>query len=226
MTAGERGGADPTPTAETADPTPSAASASEPTSATQAAGAPTDAAPADTDNVVRLDDPKDLEIAALKAKLEEAKESQKQTTERLKAVSKAYTDIQGEIKAVKERMEQRAKFDSELQAFDQVRAFFDPVMNLKRAMSVQGDPELLRQGLDMVHHQFLEALRKLGLTEIPGVGAAFDPSIHEALGVQPVTERSLDGKVVTVHTTGFTVKGRVLQAAQVVIGKYEEAPEA
>lgn len=220
MTAGEKAAAESVPTAETADPE---------STAQESATEPTDEAIVSDPEVQQereVVDPKDAQIQALRAEIEQSKQTLDQNTARLKAVSKAYNDIQAEIKAVKERMEHRAKLDSELQAFDQVRAFFDPVMNLKRALSVQGDPEVLRQGIDMVHQQFLDALRKLGLAEVPGIGASFDPTIHEALGVQPVTDRALDGRVLAVHTAGFTVKGRVLQAAQVVIGKYEAAPEA
>ena len=75
----------------------------------------------------------------------------------------------------------------------------------------------------MVLHQFMEALHKLGLREVPGVGSKFDPNVHEALGLTPVTDPAQDGIVLVVHTTGFAVGSRVLQAAQVVIGKYEEA---
>ncbi|MEQ1501719.1 MAG: nucleotide exchange factor GrpE [Myxococcota bacterium] len=163
-------------------------------------------------------------VVALREELAAAKASLDQNNARLRAVSKAYTDLQAENKSFKERMEHRAKLDSELQAFDQVRTFFDPVMNLKRSIHTPGqDLTALTQGLSMVLGQFMEALSKLGLTEVPGVGATFDPQVHEALGLQPVTDPEQDGKVLVVHTTGFKVGGRVLQAAQVVIGKFEEA---
>jgi molecular chaperone GrpE len=141
---------------------------------------------------------------------------------RLRTVSKAYRDLQGEMHAFRERMEARAKMESERQAFDQARRFFDPVMNLKRSLAQQtSDIDALRSGLEMVQHQFMEAMEKLGLEEVPGEGASFDPNVHEALAVTPVTDEAQDGKVLMVHTTGFTVKGKVLQAAQVVIGKYQ-----
>jgi molecular chaperone GrpE len=66
-------------------------------------------------------------------------------------------------------------------------------------------------------------MHRLGLEEVPGEGADFDPNLHEALAVTPVAEQEQDGKVLMVHTAGYAVKGKVLQAAQVVIGKYQEA---
>jgi molecular chaperone GrpE len=167
--------------------------------------------------------PEQREIAELQAQLEQARVAQEQSTARLRAVSKAYTDLQSEMKSFKERMEHRAKLDSELLAFEQVKAFFEPVMNLRRSLGASGDEEALRAGLRMVEHQFMEALHKLGLSEVPGEGAKFDPNVHEALGVTPVADPAQDGVVLVVHTTGYAVGTRVLQAAQVVIGKFEEA---
>ena len=74
----------------------------------------------------------------------------------------------------------------------------------------------------MVLHQFEEALKKLGMEEVPGVGTPFNPNLHEALALSPVTDPEQDGKVLMVHADGYTVNGKVLQAAQVVVGKYQE----
>lgn len=140
---------------------------------------------------------------------------------RLRAVSKKYTEMESDNKAFRERMEARAKFEAEQRRFTMAKAFFDPVMNLERSLEnvPAGD---FGQGLAMVHQQFVEALRKLGLEEVPGVGATFDPTVHEALGITPVTDPAQDGKVLVVHQKGFVVDGKVLQAAQVVIGKLQE----
>lgn len=183
---------------------------------------PADPAEADTQpvNPPPTDPP---EVVALREQLDKARQDAEQAQGRLRAVSKAYNDLQGEMRAFKERMEARAKQDSELQAFDQVRAFFDPVMNLKRSVNAPGDDvKVLVEGLRMVHHQFMDSLKKLGLEEVPGEGASFDPRLHEALATAPVPDKALDGKVLQVLTVGYTVKGRVLQAAQVVIGKHAD----
>lgn len=142
---------------------------------------------------------------------------------RLRTVSKAYTDLQKENRSFRERLETQAKLKQERQAFDLAKAFFDPVMNLKRSIVSHGDDlDLLVDGLRMIAHQFMGVLEGMGLQEVPGVGADFDPNLHEALAVSPVADKAQDGKVLMVHSDGYTVKGKVLQAAQVVIGKYEE----
>lgn len=162
---------------------------------------------------------RELETAAATA-AQQASDAQA----RLRAVSKAYQDLQAEMKSFRERQEARAKDDGERQAFALAKAFFDPVMNLKRSLqsadaSVE---EGFMNGLKLVHQQFMEAMNKLGLEEVAGEGAAFDPNVHEALAVTPVNDKAQDGVILTVHAVGFAVKGRVLQPAQVVVGKYQE----
>lgn len=157
--------------------------------------------------------------AELRAELEAAQA-------RLRTVSKAYTDLQKEMKAFRERQENQTKARGERQAFESVKTMLDPVQNLKRSLAATGDEAALRQGLEMVLTQFMDALGKLGLAEVPGEGCAFDPTYHEALAVMPVTDADQDGKVLQVHRAGYVVNGKVLQAAQVVIGKHEQPAEA
>lgn len=181
------------------------------------AGASTDPeAPADEPEIVEPEPvPEPTEEELLRAQLE-------QSSARLRAVSKAYTDLQAEMHAFRERMENQARFKAERQAFDQARAFFDPVQNLKRSLATAPEDSALKQGVDMVLHQFEEALKKLGMEEVPGVGSDFNPAYHEALALTPVPDAAQDGKVLLVYADGYAVKGKVLQAAQVVVGKYQE----
>ena len=169
---------------------------------------------------VEVIEPEPTEEDKLRAQLE-------QTQGRLRSVSKAYTDLQGEMAAFRERTEHLGKMKAERASFDAVSAFFDPVQNLKRSLGAGAqDLESLRQGVEMVLNQFNDAMRKLGLVEVPGIGAPFDPKMHEALAVSPVTDAAQDGRVLMVHQGGYTLNGKVLQASQVVIGKFEEPAEA
>lgn len=183
-------------------------------------------APADADakpDVVDAEVVEAAEVVELPTPLEVAEKKRAEAEARLRTVSKAYTDLQNEMAAFRDRMETRSNMAAERQAFSTVSAFLEPVENLKRSMASPGDDVAsLVNGLGMVHRQFLDALTKLGLEEVPGEGAKFDPNLHEALAVTPVADPEQDGKVLMVHQGGYSVKGKVLRAAQVVIGKLEE----
>lgn len=178
--------------------------------AEQAAEAPRDAAPEV--------DPRDQEIARLELQLQE-------TTGRLRAVSKAFTEQKDEMTAFRERTEAASRLARERREFEVVKAFFDPVQNLKRSIDAGiSDADAFLDGIRMILHQFAEGLQRLGLEPIPGVGSPFDPKLHEALAVMPVADKDQDGRVMFVHVDGYMVGGKAIQAAQVVIGKH--APEA
>ena len=144
---------------------------------------------------------------------------------KLRTVSKAYTDLQDEMDAFRKRQSQLADVKAQRKADEVVERFFEPVENLKRCIESGGDEmEALKKGIEMVIQQFADRMDKLGLREIPGVGATFDPSMHNALAMMPVTNPESDGKILMVHAAGYAVGSRVIQPSQVVIGKFEETP--
>ena len=63
------------------------------------------------------------------------------------------------------------------------------MQNLHRAVTTHTtDVEVLLTGVRMVLDQCTAGLEKLGLRPVPGVGAAFDPTLHEAIGIAPVED--------------------------------------
>lgn len=152
------------------------------------------------------------ESAELRSKIEELEA-------RLRRVSAAYQQKQDEIEGVKRRLEERAAIAEEIRRGEVVASLFEPVENLHRSLeSAKGHTS--EQGLRMVYGQFMSALHKLGLEEVPGVGAPFDPSLHEAIATQPVTAEDQDGVIQAVFSAGYRIGKRLIRPARVVIGSY------
>lgn len=163
---------------------------------------------------VSVEPPSELELAQQRARDAEG---------RLRAVSKAYTDLEADMDAFRRRMTTNADQRVERKSAEVIEAFFEPVMNLRRSMQgADADPAATLVGLRMTLQQFQDVLTRLGLEEIPGVGSTFDPAVHEALATMPVTDAAQDGKVLHLHATGYRIGSKVLQPAQVVIGKRAE----
>lgn len=138
---------------------------------------------------------------------------------RLRKVSAAYKQKEEEIGQVKDRLQRHYATMEEIRRGEVVQTLFEPVENLHRAMeAVKGHPA--EAGLRMVYGQFMDALGRLGLEEVPGVGAAFDPNVHEAIATVPVTVAAQDSVVQTVFSTGYRIGGRLVRPARVVIGSY------
>lgn len=150
-----------------------------------------------------------------------------ESSARLRAVSKAYKDLQTEMDAFRRRQQVLAEAKAEKRAGQVVERFFEPVQNLRRALDQKDvSAEDLRLGVGMVLKQFVGRMEELGLKEIPGVGSPFDPKVHDALAQLPVADESMNGKIIEVYATGWQVGERVIQPAQVVVGLYQPPAEA
>lgn len=84
------------------------------------------------------------------------------------------------------------------------------------AKQPNADAKSLASGVDMVATQLKAALSSHGLKEINPVGQAFDANQHESLSAQPSAEVP-EGNVMTVVRTGFSLNGRLLRPASVIL---------
>ena len=72
------------------------------------------------------------------------------------------------------------------------------------------------KGIDMVRNQFLDVLKSNGLTQVEALGKTFDPNFHEAVAQAPAPGKE-DQEVITEYQRGYTLNGRLLRAAKVVV---------
>jgi len=81
----------------------------------------------------------------------------------------------------------------------------------------------LAKGVEMVHRQLLETLERFGLEAVPGEGATFDPTVHEAVAQveaeQELGEAVEEPVVVEVMRPGYRFKDRLLRPASVKVAK-------
>lgn len=87
---------------------------------------------------------------------------------------------------------------------------------ISAARQPNADLKSLVGGVDMVLTQLKTALSNHGLKEISPAGQPFDPHQHEAISHQPSTEVK-EEHVVTVVRTGYSLNGRLLRPASVII---------
>jgi molecular chaperone GrpE len=158
-------------------------------------------------------------VAALEARIAELEAENAKVKAEVHAVKVAFHQKVEEMAGTRERMERQAKLQDELRRGEVVTTFFEPVENLHRSIEA-AKGQTVEAGLRMVHLQFMEALKRLGLEEVPGVGSPFNADVHEALATVPVTDAAQDGKVLQVYSTGYRLGTRLVRAARVVIGAY------
>jgi molecular chaperone GrpE len=94
------------------------------------------------------------------------------------------------------------------------------VDNLERALQAPAGPEAegYRAGVELIHRQLLDLLRKRGVTPIEALGADFDPRIHQAVS-QETSEAHRDGEVMEEMQRGYMLGDRLLRPAMVKVAK-------
>lgn len=118
------------------------------------------------------------------------------------------------------RMERDRENNAKLAAEQAINEMLPVFENLERiAAAVEDKESSLAKGMSMVIKQFADGLCKLGLEFIPTEGE-FDPSLHEAVCMEPVDDAAKDGHIVGALCRGYKLAGRVLKAPQVRVGKY------
>lgn len=76
----------------------------------------------------------------------------------------------------------------------------------------------LREGLEGVERNFIGILERNGIHSTDPTGQPYDPNLHQSMAEQPSTEHA-PGTVVQAWTQAWTLNGRLLKPAMVVVAK-------
>ena len=156
-----------------------------------------------------------------------------------KGRAKKYLD---EIKKLQEEKEQvQDKLLRKIAEFDNYkkrteRDFFERIQNANEHLVIQLLPVLddmerflehapqtteedtMFSATELIFKKFTAILEKTGLKPFSSIGEDFDPERHEAL-LQQESETYASGKIVEEHVKGYTLNGKVIRHAQVIVAK-------
>jgi molecular chaperone GrpE len=143
-------------------------------------------------------------LVGVQAKFDEAKASLEKETADMRA-------------RLRKTLEDRAKQSQ----FDFLKTLLPVLDNLNLAISAsETDPSIdhLREGVVGTARSFEQALLSVGVEPVPGVGANFDPEVHEAIDMSEV-EAEQDGKVTSEYQRGYRFGDQLLRPARVQVGR-------
>lgn len=83
----------------------------------------------------------------------------------------------------------------------------------------------LREGFESVERSFLGILERNGITGTDPTGSLFDANLHQAMAEQPSADHP-PGTVMQAWTSAWTLHGRLLKPAMVVVAKASDAAPA
>jgi molecular chaperone GrpE len=121
----------------------------------------------------------------------------------------------------RKRVERERMQLAETAASDLLRELLPLVDNLERAF--KADPgsdgtDAYRRGVELIHQQLLDLLRKRGVQPIAALGADFDPHVHQAVAHE-MAEGRREGEVIEEFSRGYMLGDRLLRPAMVKVAK-------
>ena len=126
-----------------------------------------------------------------------------------------------EFENYRKRMDRDRQAVSEAAAADLLADLLPLVDDLERAL--RADPgtegaDAYRRGVELIHRQLLDLLRKRGVRPIEAIGADFDPYYHQAVAHESIEERR-DGEVIDEFRRGYMLGDRLLRPSMVKVAK-------
>ncbi|UNU74218.1 nucleotide exchange factor GrpE [Moraxella nasovis] len=141
-------------------------------------------------------------IAELEAQVANAKE----------AAARANADSYNAQRRMEQETDKAKKYA--LQKF--AKEMLDVVDNLERAIeNLANADEAVIEGVKLTHKSLIAVLEKNGVIAVGEVGEAFNPDLHEAVGIHPEADKDIVGQVLQ---KGYTLNERTLRPAIVMVG--------
>jgi molecular chaperone GrpE (heat shock protein) len=163
---------------------------------------------------------RDLECSGdLQKELQEMRHRLEKLEKENKALEEEAARARADYYNLRQRTARDASKQRALASETAVRELLPVLDNLDRALGAAAQDDPLLKGVSMVRRQFFEILKVLGLEEIAPEGP-FDPSLHEAVGMEPVENPEDDGMILGELQKGYLLGGKVLRASQVRIGSH------
>ena len=75
-----------------------------------------------------------------------------------------------------------------------------------------------KEGTELIYNKLMGYLKSKGLAPIEAVGKELDTDFHEAVAQFPVQEPEKKNKIFDVTQQGYTLNGKVIRFAKVVVG--------
>jgi molecular chaperone GrpE len=86
------------------------------------------------------------------------------------------------------------------------------------ALLAKSSDDAAKEGTALIYNKLMDYLKTKGLAVIEAKGTRFDVDLHEAVTQFPAPVPEQKGMVIDVVQTGYTLNGKVLRYAKVVVG--------
>lgn len=102
--------------------------------------------------------------------------------------------------------------------FKAILPVIDDFERALKAADKTGDINTIAEGVQLIYSKLKSTLKQKGLEEMEASGKTFDADVMEAITSIPAPNDDLKGKVVDEIEKGYSLNGKVIRYAKVVIG--------
>ena len=158
------------------------------------------------------------------AKKEKIEELEKKVAELENQIGKDkddYIRLMAEFDNYRRRTSQEKLDLVSMASTDTIKGMLPVLDDCERAMEAMKtlkDNDAAREGTELIYGKLMSYLKSKGLAVIEALGQSFDTDLHEAIAQFPVQEEDKKRKVFDVVQTGYTLNGKVIRFAKVVVG--------
>ncbi len=160
---------------------------------------------------------------------EQSPEAEPTAEDKLKALQQEHEELKDKyLRKVAEfdnyrRRMTREKMDMMKSAAQDTMSALLPVLDdfdrARKAAEQNDKGQLFEEGIGLVYKKLYTTLQQKGLEPMESEGQPFDPELHEALTETPAPSEDMKGKIVDVIEKGYSLNGKIIRHAKVVVGK-------
>ncbi len=156
-----------------------------------------------------------------KTKIEELEKKVAELEEKTAKDKDDYIRLMAEFDNYRRRTSQEKLELVSMASTDTIKGLLPVLDDCERALKVlmeSDDSDAAKEGTELIYTKLMGYLKSKGLAVIEALGEPFDTDLHEAVAQFPVQEEEKKGKVFDVVQTGYTLNGKVIRYAKVVVG--------
>ena len=155
-----------------------------------------------------------------KAKIEELEKKVAELEGKVAKGNDDYIRLMAEFENFRRRTSQEKIDLVSMASTETIKGLLPVLDDCERALAVlknSDDSAAAKEGTELIYHKLMSYLQSKGLAVIEAKDQDFDTDLHEAVAQFPVPEEDRKGKVFDVVQTGYTLNGKVIRFAKVVV---------
>lgn len=156
-----------------------------------------------------------------KSRTEELEKKVAELEEKVAKEKDDYIRLMAEFDNYRRRTSQEKLELVSMASTDTIKGLLPVLDDCERALKVlleSDDSDAAKEGTELIYSKLMAYLKTKGLAVIDAMNQPFDTDLHEAVAQFPVQEEEQKGKVFDVVQTGYTLNGKVIRFAKVVVG--------